>query len=408
MLDDGQKKIIENLKDGKNVMMLGIAGSGKSYLINNLQAFLPNKKVYLTSTTGVSAININGSTVHSFFGVGLGVERKEILYDKMKYYKKVVQRLVQDNIIIVIDEVSMLTADLLTKIDYILRKTRRTEKIFGGVQFLFSGDFLQLETIDDENILDNELIKDFSIIQLKNNYRQENDVVFQDILQNLRYNQLTEEQINILKSKEIKEKDIDLYDDYPLLFPLTKQVKKYNKIKYEKINADEKIYGSEVLGKCQYSKKKLDDYLSKKDSKVLKLKAGTRVMLTWNLDTENKLVNGSVGTVEEVFQNQVIVNFDDVGKIIVTKQTWNVFDENGKILATAKQIPLVVCYALTIHKCQGVSLPKAIIDIKDCFCNHQVYVALSRVRSLDGLKLLNFDQDKILVNDFIVDFYKKL
>lgn len=408
MLDDGQKKIIENLKDGKNVMMLGIAGSGKSYLINNLQAFLPNKKVYLTSTTGVSAININGSTVHSFFGVGLGVERKEILYDKMKYYKKVVQRLVQDNIIIVIDEVSMLTADLLTKIDYILRKTRLTENIFGGVQFLFSGDFLQLETIDDENILDNELIKDFSIIQLKNNYRQENDVVFQDILQNLRYNQLTKEQINILKSKEIKEKDIDLYDDYPLLFPLTKQVKKYNKIKYEKINADEKIYGSEVLGKCQYSKKKLDDYLSKKDSKVLKLKAGTRVMLTWNLDTENKLVNGSVGTVQEVFQNQVIVNFDDVGKITVTKQTWNVFDENGKILATAKQIPLVVCYALTIHKCQGVSLPKAIIDIKDCFCNHQVYVALSRVRSLDGLKLLNFDQDKILVNDFIVDFYKKL
>lgn len=408
MLDDGQKKIIENLKDGKNVMMLGIAGSGKSYLINNLQDFLPNKKVYLTSTTGVSAININGSTVHSFFGVGLGVERKEILYDKMKYYKKVVQRLVQDNIIIVIDEVSMLTADLLTKIDYILRKTRRNEKIFGGVQFLFSGDFLQLETIDDENILDSELIKDFSIIQLKNNYRQENDVVFQDILQNLRYNQLTEEQINILKSKEIKEKDIDLYDDYPLLFPLTKQVKKYNKIKYEKINADEKIYSSEVLGKCQYSKKKLDDFLSKKDSKVLKLKAGTRVMLTWNLDTENKLVNGSVGTVQEVFQNQVIVDFDDVGKIAVTKQTWNVFDENGKILAAAKQIPLVVCYALTIHKCQGVSLPKAIIDIKDCFCNHQVYVALSRVRSLDGLKLLNFDQDKILVNDFIVDFYKKL
>lgn len=408
MLDGSQKKIVENLKDGKNVMMLGIAGSGKSYLINNLQAFLPDKKVFLTSTTGVSAININGSTVHSFFGVGLGVERKEILYDKMKYYKKVVQRLVQNDIIIVIDEVSMLTADLLIKIDYILRKVRRNEKIFGGVQFLFSGDFLQLETIDDENILDSELIKDFSIIQLKNNYRQENDVVFQNILQNLRYNQLTEEQINILRSKEIKEKDIDLYDDYPLLFPLTKQVKKYNKIKYEKIKADEKIYNSEIMGKCQYSKKKLDDFLSKKDSKILKLKAGTRVMLTWNLDTENKLVNGSVGTVQEVFQNQVIVDFDDVGKISVIKQTWNILDENGKILATAKQIPLVVCYALTIHKCQGVSLPKAIIDIKDCFCNHQVYVALSRVRSLDGLKLLNFDQDKILVNDFIVEFYKKL
>ncbi len=408
MFDESQLSIINELKNGHNVMMLGIAGSGKSYLIKKLKTLLPDKEIYLTSTTGVSAINIGGTTVHSFFGVGLGVEKKEVLYNKMKNYKKVVDRLRKENVLVVVDEVSMMSSDLLTKIDYICQRVRNNPCFFGGIQFLFSGDFLQLETINENNILDNPILENFKIIQLQKNYRQDKDDVYQGILQNLRYNELTDEQLKILEACQIDKQDIEKYD-YPILFPLSAQVVKYNTVKYNSINEKERVYKSEILGKCKFSKKKLEDFLTKKDAKILKLKKGVRVMLTWNIDIENNLVNGSTGVVHELFDAHVNVKFDNIKTpVAIVKQSWNIVDDDGRALAQARQIPLVVCYALTIHKCQGVTLTNVMIDLEKCFCNHQIYVALSRVKSLAGLKLLNFDKEKISTNDFIVEFYKKL
>lgn len=408
-LDKYQKEIIENLHNGENVLMLGMAGSGKSYLIRKLKDILPNKNIYITSTTGVSAINIGGYTFHSFFGIGLGTEKKEILYNKMRFYKKVKDRLIKKDLLIVVDEVSMLAADLLEKIDYILRRLRYNNDLFGGVQFLFAGDFLQLETIEKDNILDSSFIQNFKIIELKDNYRQLNDKKFLEILKNIRYNDLTKENLEILKNKEISYDDLDLYPDYPILFPLIKQVQEFNNKKYNCINEKEITYSASIQGSCKYSKTKLHDFLNKRNCLTLKLKKGVRVMLTWNLDTKNKLVNGSCGYVKEMLVDNIIVKFDHLeNAIAINKQNFDILDENGKCLAKAKQIPLMISYALTIHKSQGVTLDKAIIDVGNCFCNHQVYVAISRVKTLDGLKLLNFDENKIIVNDFIIDFYKRI
>lgn len=141
---------------------------------------------------------------------------------------------------------------------------------------------------------------------------------------------------------------------------------------------------------------------------TLELKKGTRVMLTWNVDTESGLVNGSTGTVKDFIRNGVLVTFDKVGDFLIEKQEWCITDDSERPLAKSQQIPLMVSYALSIHKCQGITLTNAIIDLSQAFCNHQVYVALSRVRNLSGVKLVNYSKNKVKVNKDILKFYNDL
>jgi ATP-dependent DNA helicase PIF1 len=411
-LDIYQKKVVESLKENKNVMALGIAGSGKSYLISNLKKLLPEKEIFLTSTTGVSAINISGKTFHSFFGVGLGKANVDVLLSKILSNKAKVRLLQKENILVVVDEISMLSGSLLEKINEILKRVRYSPELFGGLQFLFSGDFLQLESINSANVLESDLIKDFTKIHLKCNYRQKGDPQFQKILESIRLggDNLSQEEIEILKSKEISMSDINKYPSHTILFPVNSMVVKFNKEKINDLEAGEfKEYQSTLTGSCKFSKKKLEDFLIKKDSLVLKLKLGVRVMLTWNVDTACGLVNGSTGKVYKLYRNSVDVIFDGItGVINIETVDWKIENDFGSCVAKISQIPLVVCYAMTIHKSQGATLDKAIIDIGGCFCNHQVYVAMSRVRSLDGIQLINFLPNKIKVNKDIVRIYNEM
>lgn len=400
-----QEKVINLLKAGANVLMLGSAGTGKSFIIEKIKQLLPEKKIFLTSTTGISALNIGGSTVHSFFGIGLGDKPMEKLLTKIRRNPDIVKRLKLENLLVVIDEVSMFPDELLTKLDSILRRLRRKfDKPFGGVQLLFSGDFMQLETINAKNILDTELIKDFSKVILTQNYRQQGDLEFQYLLGRLRVNDITEQ--DDLTLKKTTENVLD--DNAVRLFCINSKVSNYNNEKFNSIPGEIHKFTAKITGKCDKSLQELKKQFSSKNVETLELKKGTRVMLTWNIDTNAGLVNGSTGTVKDFIRNGVLVSFDKVGDFLVEKQCWTITDDSELPLAKAEQIPLMISYALSIHKCQGITLDTALIDLNGVFCNHQVYVALSRVRNLTGVKLVNFSKNKIKVNEDILRFYKSL
>jgi ATP-dependent DNA helicase PIF1 len=402
-IDENQQAVVQALLNNENVLMSGIAGSGKSFLIQNLRHFLPGKKVYITSTSGVSALNIGGTTLHSWVGIGLGKESKEKLVRKIKFYKNVKKRIC-DVDTLVIDEISMLGSDLLDKINYILQSIRWSSKPFGGVQMLFSGDFLQLEPVEGDNVLSNKLIKDFKVINLRHNYRQASDTEFQEILNNLRINKLTDENIRLLESRIT---DV-VPENITRLFCINREVATANKNYSNSIPAGEVTYKAKFTGSKVYVEQ-LKAQFTNRGIDTLKLKNGMRVMLTRNLDpgAGAGLVNGSCGLVIRCGCDSVTVKFDNGRTETVVAVSWELYDYE-ECVARATQIPLIIGYAASIHKCQGLTLDAAYIDLSRAFCDHQVYVALSRVKTLDGVHLKNFNVKKIKINEDSLQFFENL
>jgi hypothetical protein len=393
--------------DGNHRYVLGnFIVTHNSSLIEGLKDTFPELNIFLTSTTGVSALNIGGSTVHSFFGVGLGDKDELQLLRKILRNTETKNRLKMNNMLVVIDEISMFPSDLLSKLDFILRTLRKNVSAFGGVQMLFSGDFMQLETINAENILDNKLIKNFEIIELKKNYRQESDKVFQNLLNNLRIGELTDDDIKLLKSK----KSTPASKNTVRMFCTNSKVTKYNIEKFDSLPGTPITFNAKFSGSSKSHIEDIKKQFIAKNIDILVLKINARVMLTWNINVEAGLVNGSVGTVKGfTVEGLPIVLFDLFGEIIVEPQNWQITDNlDCKILCKATQIPLIIAYSFTIHKSQGVTLAKAVLDLNGAFCNNQVYTGLSRVKSLDGLTLLNFSTDKVKVNKKTIEFYKNL
>lgn len=405
-MNDKQKEIINLLKNGENVMMLGQAGTGKSQLIIELNnGILNNKVIYTTSTTGISALNINAITLHSFLGIGIGSGTKESLLKKIKVRPDIRKRLSINNILLIIDEISMLSSDLLDKLDFILKNIRNNNKPFGGIQLLLSGDLLQLEAINQELIYKSNNIIFFKIVTLSINYRQKNDKIFQTILDNLRENKLTKNNLEILQSiNNTSHSD----DNNIKIFCTNIEINRENNKHLYSIKEKEYVFNASFTGKEAYKKEFCKQFTSKSINSLY-LKKNIRVMLTKNLDVSCGLVNGSLGTITYFtpFTNLPVVKFDNGVEIQISPQQWEL-EINGECLSVATQIPLIIAYAISVHKCQGITLDNATIDLSNAFCNHQVYVALSRVRTLKGLKLINFNIKKIKTNKETLEFYSKI
>lgn len=403
-LDEQQLNVIKAINDNKNILLLGQAGTGKSKIITELKNYIKNKPVYITSTTGISALNIGGVTLHSFLGIGLGEGAKEELYIKVYKNFKIRKRLQQKSILLIIDEVSMLSIILFEKINYIFQEIRNNKKPFGGVQILLSGDFLQLEPINDQPVYKSELLKSyFDIIFLTKNYRQNSDAKFQTILTNLRCNKLTEDDLFILNNL-VSNNNINNDDNSIRLFTTNALVNQYNN-KYIILNSNkEYIFTAEFKGDDKYYLSDIQKQFKTKNIDKLILKEKIKVMLTKNLDISLGLVNGTLGIIEEFVTGLPKVKFNNGISMIINKSSWEIIF-NGKTIASAIQLPLVIAYASTIHKCQGTTLNSAIIDLQNVFAPHMIYVALSRVKSLEGLTLLNFNPKKIQINNDTVEFY---
>jgi ATP-dependent DNA helicase PIF1 len=422
-LSTTQKDAFNKFKRGESMLILGSGGTGKSRLVKEFYKHIknnnPDKMMYITSTTGISAYNIGGITINSFMGIGTGEDSLELLVKRLRYKIAIKDRIRRTDILI-IDEISMLSAAIFEKIDSIFQILKRSKKPFGGVQIILTGDFLQLETVFSNNNGDNRLIIESdvfkklfkkSIVILKENFRQSSDKEYIDILMRIRKGNYNQNDIDVLKTRLLKNNTCDDVTKHVHLVSSNWKAQQINNRYLDMINEKDHHYDtiySKIGDKdtCEMLSKELKSQFIQKGIESLVLRKGCRVLLIKNLDVESGLVNGSIGTVVDLFTDTVRVSFDNGVTEIINRVEWELEMDNAKVIC--KQIPLMLSYSITIHKSQSLSLDSAVLDLSDCFCNHMVYVALSRVRSLTGLYLKSFDPVKITVNEKLLHFINQI
>jgi ATP-dependent DNA helicase PIF1 len=326
--------------------------------------------------------------------------------------------------ILVIDEISMLSAELFEKLNIICQEIRKNKTFFGGIQVVFTGDFLQLlpvfnknkniykecdERLIIESFIFQQAFTSKNIILLKENFRQKNDDLFISLLNRVRNGTFTKQDITILNTKRLKDHDNNI-KKCVYLVSSNKKAKLMNDLELSKLDSSdikyEAIYNSS--GKNKEIKELLINELqfqfNQRGIHQLFIKINARVMLIKNLDISRGLVNGALGTIKNIIYDNTInqyiplVLFDGNENVeeLIYPASWEL--EIDGCTATASQIPLMLAYSITIHKSQSLTLEMAILDLEDCFCDHQIYVALSRLRSLNGLYLESFNPSKITIN----------
>ena len=401
---DEFKNIFNQMEhSNKNIFITGNAGTGKTTLLEYFR--LNSKKNFvILASTGISAIKAKGKTIHSFFLFPPRI----LINEKVKRLRsKIINKI--DTILI--DECSMIRCDVLDAIDKSLRLNRNSEKSFGGVQIILLGDIHQLPPVIRENeqgIFDNFYPNghyffnancysesNIQLYELTKIYRQK-DEKFIKILNKIRTGNVTN--IDLLPlNNTVTFQDSNLPSETIILSPTNRKVDSINSFNLQNIN-------SEVFS---YQSKETGNFKERPADEILKLKVGAQVMLIKN-DTKSpkRWVNGSIGTVTELSTNSIHLKIKNkVHKII--QDTWEKFDyliKNGQVthevVATFTQYPIKLAWAVTIHKSQGQTFEKVIIDLdRGSFAHGQTYVALSRVTSLEGLFLTR----PIEISDIIFD-----
>lgn len=437
-----QNEAYSSFLNGENIFITGPGGCGKSYFIQQIYkaAIHERKNIKVTSLTGCSAILLNckATTIHKWGCLGIGKG------NELSIYRKIIQRKQTQNYIdtdiLVIDEISMLNQYLFEVIDYLCKKIRKCDLPFGGIQVVASGDFYQLPPVctDNSDIIQsnfcfqsdmwNIIFDPHNQFLFDVNFRQNEDEIYFKMLQEIRCGTPsfeTIERLVICSNKKYDEMG-DNGSKPTYIYPIKKMVDKMNNEEFHKLrkrnNAVIHSYVSEL--------KRMDNIVSDKFLKEtdikneyehlmkngmfenkLELCEGCQVMCISNVDQEIGLVNGSqgivVGFVVEDNEHLPIVKFDHIDEeITIRKHSWS-FESNENY--SIGQLPLILSWAITIHKSQGMSIEKAIVDIgSSIFQYGQTYVALSRVKSLDGLYLKKVNAQKIKAHPEVVKYYQKI
>ena len=423
---DFAKDII--LNTDTTLFVTGRAGTGKTTLLRYV-AESSQKNTVVVAPTGIAAINAGGVTIHSFFKLPFApfipsvIEAKKLIAgQKMRAEFRSVIRSVD---MIIIDEVSMLRADILDAIDVVLRHYRNSKFPFGGVQMVFFGDMYQLPPVcvNDEWFI----LKDYYstpyffsakvfekqeivCLELDKIFRQR-DADFVEILNQVRNNNISKENFNRLNDRYTPDFDLENNQDFVVLTTHNAVSDDINESRLIDIDSKTFIFDAAIKGD-------FPEYLYPVEKQIV-LKKGARVMFTANdhINPERLYYNGKMGTVVELEDNNVYVTCDgEDDPIQVNYETWenNTFSYNRKensvdvkTIGTFTQLPLRLAWAITIHKSQGLTFQKVAIDAANSFTSGQVYVALSRCTSLDGIVLLSpINSNSIMVDSRIQRFSK--
>lgn len=402
-----QREVFDKVAAGThNIFVTSPAGCGKSYLIKTIYAELQEKKnVALTSLTGVSANILGGQTLHSYLGIGLGVASFAKLLHKISNSGFLKNRWKRLNLLIV-DEVSMLDIRLLEKLEALARSIRGTELPFGGIQLLFSGDFLQLPTVKSHKFCFESEVWDKciqEIIMLKQIIRQK-DEKFAQILNKIRIGNIDDECKQVLGAREIPY--LNENGIIPtMLYPTNAKVDATNEKYYRRLEGREYKYNI----KYTWFKKVLDREKYERDVRFpyeLALKEGTQVMYLIN-NPAFGLVNGSRGVVKSFVDGKPIVGFLSGIEIPIGRETLNI-EEGDDVLMSYSQIPLKLAWSSTIHKMQGCTIDLVRVSFRNIFEYGQFYVAISRCTTLEGLYLRHLDWNLVKTHPKAMEFYKKL
>lgn len=411
----GRAELIELMKkqinNGHNIFITGAAGTGKTHTTKSILENFPGK-VVMTASTGVAALNISGVTLHSFAGTGI---HSEIEYLKTMRgaanWSKVKSR-IQDADIIVIEECSMIRRDLFELVDKVFQASTGLTEPFGGKQIIAVADFLQLPPV----VKRGEIIKNpwpfqssawkeanFKTIHLKKTFRQE-DKVFIKALNQIRRGHCPTWVDELFRARSGVRLRTSLE---PIRFLSTNnQVDEYNFLKLDQLPEKEFVFEAKTWGQTEHLRQQVvRDCIA---PETLVLKKGAQVMVLKNDQSCSRYINGSLGKVVGFSKsegNHPMVRIEKTGQVVKFKEeTWKREDYQGNELASFKQIPLKLAYAVTIHKSQGLTLDLAEVNCDGIFSPGQTYVALSRVRSLDGLKLLNWDRSLVAANEDALRF----
>ena len=438
---------------GENLFITGPGGSGKSFLIKNFVADAEEKKkvIKVCALTGCAAILLQckATTLHMFSGIGLANKNNSQIVEELFTKKRHKLKNWRGLEILIIDEVSMMSLKILLLLDLIARKFYKKNVPFGGLQVIFTGDFYQLSPVfsnckeqDKEESMycfqhelwDQLFIKENQIV-LKTIFRQ-NDAALLKVLKYVRKGQISPSTKAILQSRIFNDEDLDLIKKekiLTILSPIKRDVEFINVKEYLKLESSDTeivhnlfyvdlsaknndcekekngVYMFELLLKSNEHLKREYDFLAANiiAEKCLKLKVGTHVMCVVNLNVcgELHIANGSQGIIVGFNEDNLpYVKFNNSkDPILIDYYIWK--SEVHKMVGVS-QIPLIYSWAITIHKAQGLTLENAIIDIgSNIFAYGQTYVALSRLKSLEGLYLTSFDYSKIKCNPLVKAFY---
>ncbi|OHW93542.1 DNA repair and recombination protein pif1 [Colletotrichum incanum] len=459
-----EQKHVQSLvvNKGQSVFFTGPAGTGKSVLMRSIIAELKKKwardpeRLAVTASTGLAACNIGGQTLHSFSGIGLGKDDVPTLVKKIRRNPKAKNRWLRTKTLI-IDEVSMVDGDLFDKLSQIGRTIRNNGKPWGGIQLVITGDFFQLPPVPDG---DKSRESKFAFeaatwntaidhtIGLTQVFRQR-DPVFANMLNEMRLGRISEETVQAFRKLTrpiVSDDGLEVTE----LFPTRYEVENANQGRLRNLPGKTYRFDAADSGDPQIRDKLLQNMMAPKS---IDLKVGAQVMLIKNMD--DTLVNGSLGKVtrfmsegsfeswhmtdygsdvdadsEEKLKRKIkafsreveeatkgttefpVVEFAAVDgstrTILCVPEDWKVETPTGEVQASRSQLPLILAWALSIHKAQGQTLERVKVDLGKVFEKGQAYVALSRATSQQGLQVLRFQKDKVMAHPRVVGFYNKL
>jgi len=421
-LSNSQKLVMDAIEDGENVFVTGPAGTGKSYLLNYIKQQYLGKDLHVTASTGIAAVNVAGVTLHSWAGIGLGDMPLNLLLRRIfSVQGSKLRRKLKQTKILAIDEVSMISAYVLDLLNALLKAVRENPAPFGGLQIILFGDFFQLPPIikkqdllinDKHFCFESHSWKEAALktFVLKETFRQK-DEIFINLLNNIRHGIVTKENVELLRSRyQVEDEDEVLKPT--ILTTHNNFAENVNQKYLKNLPAMERRF----FGKYEGDKKKIE-FLKKnclaQDELVLKI--GAQVMMLKNTYAKEGVINGSLGIIRSFSSKKFypIVEFANGSTITITPEEWCVqkYDETKKemkVEAMMVQIPLLLSWAITVHKSQGMTLDKIECDLIDAFAEGQIYVALSRVKTLEGLFIKSFSVNKIKANPKILEFYSAL
>ena len=427
VLNDDFQYVLDALeKEGRSMFVTGRAGTGKSTLLQLFRR-TTRKKVAVLAPTGVAALNVQGQTIHSFFGFPPRIVTPQEAARRVT--RKDLKRLYQNLQILIIDEISMVRADILDGIDRFLRVNRENMRPFGGVQVVFFGDPFQLPPVVTNDPVESAYFRDYydspyffsakifqdnafelESVELRKVYRQESRH-FLRLLEAIRINELDEDDLQDLNERW--RPHFEVPEGYITLSARNATADRINKDTLNRLTEQEHVFVAEVKGQ-------FDAGLFPTEA-ALRIRKGAQVMFVKN-DLEKQFVNGTIGRVTELSAEQISVEVqEDNGKkrmIDVTPLEWEIIryktgatgDIETEAVGSFRQYPLKLAWAITIHKSQGKTFNQVLIDLGGGAFEHgQLYVALSRCRTLEGIVLRQPIRPRdVITDERVVDFFSRL
>ena len=413
-------------KTDRNIFVTGKAGTGKTTFLHQIKRE-SLKRMVIVAPTGVAAINAKGVTIHSFFQMPFGpILPNQIANtsNAQRKFNKTKIDIIKSLDLIIIDEISMVRADLLDGIDQVMRRYKNRNKVFGGAQILMIGDLQQLAPVVRPNewsllqqhyntvyFFSSKAYQEANVvsIELKHIYRQKNED-FITILNEIRNDNLSEKSAKILNSRYAPTFAPTKDDGYITLTTHNNRANLINNSELNKLKTKSSFFEAEISGKFNEN--------AFPNSEKLELKIGAQVMFIKNDSSPDKrYYNGKIGIVTDISRESVTVQCpDEINEIVTERETWNninysINDETKEIkediTGSFVQIPLRLAWAITIHKSQGLTFERAIIDAEASFAHGQTYVALSRCTSLEGLVLKTPITSSAIINDKTVSVFNE-